>query len=147
MIKAMSGFSKQQGNDGEDLAVAYLKNKGYHILERQWRYGHLEVDIICEDPSTSQIVFVEVKTRADDSFGNPLDAIDRKKMMRLSAAANHYIRVNRCPLEWRFDVIGIILHPYIDPKAKEPHALTREELEGYPLLEHIPDAFYPPLSR
>lgn len=143
----MAGFSKKQGNDGEDLAVAYLKKKGYHILERQWHHGHFELDIICEDPSTSQIVFVEVKTRSDDSFGNPLDAIDRKKMARLAAAANHYIRVSRCPLEWRFDIIGIILHPYIDPKAGEPHALTQEELARYPILEHIPDAFYPPLAR
>lgn len=143
----MAEFSKNQGNDGEDLAAAYLKKKGYQILERQWHHGHFELDIICEDPSTSQIVFVEVKTRADDSFGNPLDAIDQKKMARTAAAANHYIHLTHCPLEWRFDVVGIILHPYIDPKSREPHALTREEMERYPIISHIPDAFYPPLSR
>ncbi len=141
----MGSFSKQQGNFGEDLAVGYLRQHGYHILERQWRHGHFELDIVCEDPSTSQLVFVEVKTRDDDFFGDPIDAIDRKKMSRLAAAANHYIHVSRSTLEWRFDVIGIILHPYIDPKSKDPHALTPEELSRYPIINHIPDAFYPPL--
>ena len=97
------------GNKGEQLAADLLRKKGYKILERNWKYGNLEVDIIAKHKN--EIVFVEVKTRSDDSLMRPEDAVDRQKQRFLTIAAGHYLQQKRLTLEPRFDVIGIVLNP------------------------------------
>ena len=62
------------GEWGEDLAVHYLSEKGYAILERDWRYGHKDIDIITISDDT--LVFVEVKTRRNDTFMRPEQSVD-----------------------------------------------------------------------
>ena len=82
------------GKWGEDLAVAYLQGKDYMIIERDWKSGRRDIDIIAKDESGT-IVFVEVKTRRNRVFGEPEEAIDYRKMQSLQQAINHYIKYHR----------------------------------------------------
>jgi uncharacterized protein (TIGR00252 family) len=95
----------QTGIWGEDLAAAYLRDKGYIILERDWHSKHRDIDIIAQDGETT--VFVEVKTRSSRDFGEPTDAINHRKLDNLRHAINHYIKYRDID-NYRFDVITII---------------------------------------
>ena len=111
------------GKLGEEIAVNYLMEKGYEILERNWRNIHKEIDIIARDGKF--LVIVEVKTRQTDEYGNPDIAVTRKKQRMLIAAANAYIMRNRLDIETRFDIISIIFS------------------DGEPVIDHVEDAFLP----
>ena len=111
------------GKLGEELAVNYLTEKGYEILERNWRNIHKEIDIIAKNGKF--LVIVEVKTRQTDEYGNPDIAVTRKKQRMLISAANAYISKNNMDVETRFDIISIIFK------------------DGEPVIEHIEDAFLP----
>ena len=111
------------GKLGEELAVNYLIEKGYEILERNWRNKHKEIDIIAKDGGT--LVIVEVKTRQNDGFMEPDMAVTRQKQMRLVYAANAYVFRNRLDLDIRFDIISIVFN------------------QGNPKIDHIEDAFLP----
>ena len=95
------------GKWGENLATAYLEKKGYVIIERDWKSGRRDIDIIAKD-ETETIVFVEVKTRRNRVFGEPEEAIDYRKMQSLQLAINHYIKFNRINNNVRFDIISIV---------------------------------------
>ena len=94
------------GKRGEDLATQMLIKKGYGILERNWRFNGWEVDIIAR--TKTQIVFVEVKTRSDDYFMHPEEAVDYNRRCRLTSAACAYINYHKLSLEPRFDVVAIV---------------------------------------
>ena len=111
------------GKLGEEIAVQYLTNKGYKILERNWHNIHKEIDIIARDGKS--LVIVEVKTRQSDEYGEPDIAVTRKKQRMLIAAANAYITRKGLDMETRFDIISIVF---------------REET---PIISHIEDAFLP----
>ena len=96
----------QLGTWGEELAVAYLREKGYVILERDWHSGHRDIDIIARDGD--HIVFVEVKARRDREFGDPEMAVDYWKQRNLRLAINHYLKYRHIDSPWRFDVITIV---------------------------------------
>jgi putative endonuclease len=113
------------GKQGENIAVRYLRSKGYRILEQNWRYGKNEIDIIAEEGE--YLVIVEVKTRHTNEFGEPETFVNRQKQRLLIRAANVYISYKNVQKETRFDIIGILLK---NNKAK---------------LKHIVDAFYPTL--
>lgn len=91
---------------GEDVAVAYLSDKGYIILERDWRSQHRDIDIIARKGDV--IIFVEVKTRRNQDFTDPLQAINYQKRKNLCRAINHYIHYRKIEIPWRFDVISIV---------------------------------------
>lgn len=95
------------GKWGEDLAVAFLQGQGYTIIERDWKSGRRDIDIIAKD-ETGTIVFVEVKTRRNRLFGEPEEAIDYRKMQSLQQAINHYIKFRRLNGNVRFDIISIV---------------------------------------
>ena len=95
------------GKWGEDLAVAFLQGQGYTIIERDWKSGRRDIDIIAKD-ETGTIVFVEVKTRRSRVFGEPEDAIDYRKMQSLQQAINHYIKFRHLNGNVRFDIISIV---------------------------------------
>jgi putative endonuclease len=95
------------GRWGEDLATAYLEKKSYEIIERDWKSGRRDIDIIAKD-ETGTIVFVEVKTRRNRAFGEPEEAIDYRKMQSLQQAINHYIKFRRINSQVRFDIISIV---------------------------------------
>lgn len=113
------------GKWGETVACEKLIREGYAIVARNWRMGHLEVDIIAA--RGSRIVFAEVKTRAELN-SDPLEAVDKRKIAHLARAADVYIRSTNCRLEPQFDLFGISGTP-----------------DNYK-MEHIADAFLPPLQ-
>ncbi len=113
------------GSWGEKIAREALIVKGYAITECNHHIGNYEIDIIAM--KGNRIVFVEVKTRSSD-YVDPLESIDRKKIQRMARAADAYIRNNSIRLEAQFDIITIVGTP------------------GNYSLEHIPDAFMPPLK-
>ena len=95
----------QMGIWGEELAVAFLREKGYVILERDWHSKHRDIDIIAQDGDVT--VFIEVKTRRNRDFADPLDSIDYRKRYNLRRAINHYVKYRNI-LNHRFDVITIV---------------------------------------
>ncbi len=94
------------GRWGEDLAAAFLEEKGYTIIERDWKSGHHDLDIVAKDGST--LVIVEVKTRRNRLYGNPEEAIDYRKRRSLLSAINHYTKSHRIYSNVRFDIISIV---------------------------------------
>ena len=84
-----SDTNKDLSRWGEELAAAYLESKGYRILERDWRSGHRDIDIIAR--TADELVFVEVKTRRTDDFGEPYKAVNYKKQRNLRVSINHYL--------------------------------------------------------
>ena len=115
-----------RGKWGEDLAADYLREKGYEIIERDWRDGHRDIDIIARSPDLRTIVFVEVKTRATDVITKPEEAVDRRKIRNIGMAANTYVKMLNVLDELRFDVVSVI-------------GGTKETAQ----VEHIVDAFNP----
>jgi len=113
------------GKKGENIAISHLKGEVYIILERNWRYGKDEIDVIAE--SEKLIVFVEVKTRSTNHFGEPEEAVTDQKQRFLVRAADEYVIQKEIDKEARFDIISIII---------ESNKQT---------IRHIKDAFYPTL--
>ena len=116
---------KNLGPAGEDIAVSYLESKGYRIIKKNWRAGKLEIDIIAENREF--IVFTEVKTRSENFYVHPADAVTRAKQKLIVLAADSFIKWNNIDKESRFDVITVIVKP-------DSHD-----------IDHIENAFYPTL--
>lgn len=114
------------GRWGEDEAAHFLERKGYVILERDWRLGKRDLDIIALTEDQSTIVFVEVKSRDNNAFQEPEEAVDVPKMRNLAIAANGYIKLNGISMDVRFDIISIV------------GKISRLES-----ISHIEDAFNP----
>jgi putative endonuclease len=112
---------RRLGTEGEEAAARFLKKKGYKIVSRNFKSPVGEVDIIAEDGDT--LVFVEVKTRTDDSFGHPFEAVTGRKQEKLRKVALSYLKYSRREVASRFDVLSV--------EAKG---------DGY-TIEHIKDAF------
>ena len=118
----MTRARQRLGKIGENLACAELERRGYAILARRYRHGGAEIDIVARDGPT--LVFVEVKAREGQEFGDGAEAVTRSKRRRIVVAATDYLACNRigeCPC--RFDVVSIQLG------------------EGEPQLELFPNAF------
>jgi putative endonuclease len=118
----MSQHNQIFGRLGEDIAVAYLLRKGYSIMERNYRVGKVELDIICR--TEDEMVFVEVKTRTSDMMAYPEQAVGRSKQRNIRLAAEHFLDTLDYSLPARFDIIAVV---------------KGEKFE----IEHIEDAFYP----
>lgn len=95
------------GKIGEDLAEKHLRRIGYEILQRNWRNGHDEIDIVARDGNW--LVIVEVKTRTTDHFGEPEMEVKPAKQKAIVRTAEAYILMDDFKGETRFDVIGILL--------------------------------------
>jgi putative endonuclease len=107
-----------KGRHFENLAAEFYEQKGFRVLERNWRAGHKEIDLIVR--KDNQVVFVEVKASFSEEYGHPAAWVDERKVRNLTEAARAYIQkaeITGCDL--RFDVITF--------------------LNGQ--LEHYPDAF------
>ncbi|WP_278989627.1 YraN family protein [Segatella bryantii] len=92
---------------GEDKAQEYLESKDYVILERDWKDGKRDLDIIAETPDGELIVFVEVKTRTVNDGQMPEEAVDLAKIKNLRSAANVYVKTYEVDKPLRFDIISI----------------------------------------
>lgn len=113
---------QDKGKRGEEEAVAHLQRAGYRIVKRNWRFQHLEIDIVAENEE--YLVIAEVKTRQADTYGSPEEFVSRKKQKHLIRAAEEYVQQYPTDKDVRFDIITILLYPKFE-------------------LEHIPEAFYP----
>lgn len=94
------------GKEGEKIASAFLKRKGYSIIHSNYRLSYLEIDLIAED--NEELVFIEVKTRTDNNFDAALLSVDYNKEQKLINAANYYLELLSIEIPIRFDVIAII---------------------------------------
>ena len=93
------------GKKGEQLAVNYLMNEGYKIVERNSRFQKAEIDIIAT--KEKMLISVEVKTRSNNDYGNPQDFVNPKKIKLMVLAMNEYILKRNLDIELRFDIIAI----------------------------------------
>jgi len=110
------------GKWGEDLAADYLRQRGYRIINRNFRTRAGEIDIVCRRGPL--LVFVEVKTRKGNAYGSPEEAITPAKQRQIRQLALAYLENNKPTFEeLRFDVIGILLS------------------EGQPEINHLKAAF------
>lgn len=95
------------GKEGENLALSYLESKKFTILATNWRFSHLEIDIIAQQNMT--VCFIEVKTRSTTFFGEPHLALTKAKQKNMLIAANHYIEEYKIDTDIRFDLISIVI--------------------------------------
>lgn len=110
------------GKLGEELAVAFLQENGYQILETNWTFQKAEIDIIAQKENL--LAVVEVKTRSSIDFGLPQDFVKPKKIQLLVKAVNEYVIANDLEVNVRFDIIAI---------QKNTNEFK---------IEHIEEAFY-----
>lgn len=94
------------GKWGEMEAIRLLKEQGLEVIEANWKFLHLEIDIVAKDGDT--LVVVEVKTRGSAEYGEPETFVTRAKQKKLIRAANWYLQSKHLDCEVRFDVIGIL---------------------------------------
>jgi putative endonuclease len=113
------------GARGEKLAARYLRRHGFKILYRNFRGRQGgEIDLVCRDHDT--LVFVEVKTRASQDFGRPLEAVNRQKERRLSLGALAWLRLLGDPdILFRFDVVEVLIAEGTAPRLE----LTRNAFQ------------------
>ncbi len=102
----MSRYNKNLGDFGESFAVDFLLENGYAILERNYKTKTGEIDIIASIGNT--LVFVEVKTRSSEKYGQPSEAVGCKKRSHMLSVAEEYYSEDLPYNEIRFDVIEII---------------------------------------
>ena len=111
------------GIEGEDKATNYLVKEGYTILDRNWKSGRKELDIVAEKDGT--LVVVEVKARKSNKYGNPEEAVTPTKIRNTVLAADAYIRYHRIDLPVRVDIMSV--------------------LSNGDVINHIKDAFRSPV--
>ncbi|HNP93987.1 MAG TPA: YraN family protein [Cyclobacteriaceae bacterium] len=97
----------KKGELGEQLAANFLTEKGYDILERNYRYKHSEIDLIVK--KDNWLVFVEVKTRTSEAFGYPENFVDDKKAEKILEGAEQYLFETNWDGNVRYDIISIML--------------------------------------
>ena len=113
------------GKKGEELAKQFLLEKEYKIRHLNWRHKKTEIDIVAE--TNNLLVVVEVKTRTNDYFENPKDAVTFKKQRNIVDTTEAYIEIFNIDLEVRFDIISITFE------------------NGQEKIDHVQDAFQPGL--
>lgn len=97
---------RDKGKYGENLACEYLKQQGLKLRTRNYRNFRGEIDLIMEEDDI--IVFIEVKYRTSERFGNPLEAVDWKKQQKIKRIAYIYMANLKNEPRCRFDVVGIL---------------------------------------
>lgn len=111
------------GQFGEALAERLLLEKGYLLLNRNYRFKKYELDLIME--YLDQIIVVEVKTRNTAAIGEPYKAVTRTKQGQIIKATNHFLQANEIDKDVRFDIVSIVHNTYRTS------------------VEHIEGAFFP----
>ena len=113
----MTNNKIKTGKFGEQIAAKYLKDKGYKILKINYYTRDGEVDLICQ--KRGLLIFVEVKTRKNNSFGYPEESIDQRKQDRLVKAVQHFLQNYTSAIESiRIDAISVELVHYSKIKIK-----------------------------
>ena len=102
--------NQELGILGEKLAQDFLKNKGFHHLNFNYRFGKLEVDIISIE--NNQLVVTEVKTRQTAEIGEPWRAVTRAKQRQIIKVADAYVKWKDLNIDTRFDIVSIVHNQY-----------------------------------
>lgn len=118
--------SHNLGVEGEKMAKKHLLEKGFVILQENWRFKKYEVDIIAKN--NDLLIIVEVKTRSSTVFGEPEVFVTKQKQRFLIAAANEYVVSNNIDMECRFDIISVL------------------QLNNTFSVKHLEAAFYPSIK-
>lgn len=95
------------GKEGEEIALHFFRKKGFRIIEKNYRTPFGEIDIIAKEKDI--LVFIEVKTRADNSFGYPFEAVTPRKREKIRRVALSFLKKYKKELPARFDVLSITL--------------------------------------
>jgi len=104
----MSTARQAFGALGERIAERWLRRTGWRVVQRRFRSGHRDIDLVVEREGT--IAFVEVKARKGDSFGQPVEAVNWRKQKELTKSAQVWIdRHGRPDESYRFDVVGVLM--------------------------------------
>ena len=100
------------GRWGEQCAAKYMEEKGWYVRHRNWQKNHHEIDLVCIDEDSTILLFIEVKTRASDKWGQPDESINLEKKNNLIKAARSYLfDFHLQHIEVRYDTISIIGTP------------------------------------
>jgi len=118
----------ETGEFGEQLALDLVRKLGWPVLSKNWRHGHLELDLVARDGDI--LVFIEVKTRRSIYYGTPETFVTPSKQRKLWQAAEAYMIEHDHQWEIRFDIIAIYL-----PNNQAP------------MVNHYQDAFWPGWSE
>ncbi len=103
-------FRQEIGKWGENLACEYLKGQNYQIIERNFWCRQGEIDIIAKDLAKKELVFIEVKTRSNFKYGNPVDSVNKLKQRHMKRAIYYYLHKNKLEnVATRIDVLEIYL--------------------------------------
>ena len=107
----MTAARQVLGERGERIAENYLTANGWHLIDRRFRSGHRDIDLVIAKRSGASrlVAFVEVKTRVRDSFGGPLGAVHWRKQREMAHAARDWMSRHREAGDtFRFDVVGVV---------------------------------------
>ncbi len=100
----------RRGSQGEELARRALLDKGYTVLECNYRCRWGEVDIVAQ--TGAQLVFVEVRTRTGNAYGTPEESVTAAKAQRLIDTAQTYLQERDCEsASWRIDLVAVRMRP------------------------------------
>lgn len=117
------GRSHQFGQVCEQLAADRLCRLGWRVLDRNYRFGHKEIDLVIRRGDT--VAFVEVKARSGSRFGHPLEAIGPAKRREIERVARSWIgRFGQPGDRYRFDAVAVTV-----------------DRAGEPRFDHVPDAW------
>jgi putative endonuclease len=106
----MTATTQALGESGERIAERWLQRHGWRIMQRRFRNGHRDIDLIAEKDDI--VAFVEVKARSGADFGDPVEAVNWRKRRELTRSAHVWIsRHGRSTDHYRFDVIGVLVGP------------------------------------
>jgi putative endonuclease len=104
----MSAARQEFGELGERIAERWLKRQGWRVVQRRFRNGHRDIDLVVERDGT--VAFVEVKARRGLAFGDPVEAVNWSKQKELVRSASVWIDRHGKPTEsYRFDVVGVLV--------------------------------------
>jgi len=104
----MSAAKQQFGELGEQIAERWLTRHGWRVMQRRFRSGHRDIDLVVEREGT--VAFVEVKARRGSEFGDPVEAVNWSKQRELIRSASVWIdRHGRPDDSYRFDVVGVLV--------------------------------------
>ena len=122
-----SGGRMETGKRAEDIALEYLTGLGQKLLDRNWRYGHKELDLVMGSVSQvgKRLHIVEVRSLKEPNLYRPYESIDTNKQRMVISAARSYIYQNNIDWETQFDIVSVIFKP------------------DSVCLEYFPDAFAP----
>lgn len=115
--------NKALGDWGESLAILYLTNKGYQLIDRNWRCRLGEIDSVMVNGET--YVFVEVKTRKSQAMGLPEEALTQRKIEQITMLAEIYLAEKELDIDWQIDLVAV--------ETDQDDRLIR--------LEHIPNVY------